>query len=314
MASVKGGSLMDIDKDVCSDKGCNGRVELDTNTYDLVCVLCGLVQDAYTIDPGPEWRDYGDGAVQGERTGMPSTHLLHDKGLTTDIDWRNRDAMGGSLSGSASRLANKLRRQQRRTRMKDSRERNLAVALNEIQRIGSRMDLPKSTRSESAFIYKKAVDKKLVRGRSIEGVAAACIYMTCRIHRIPRTLDEIGLHSRTGRKEIGRTYRALAKELKVKVPPSSASDYIPRLCTSLELSTKTQMQALRIHDAAVKSGQMNGCGPTGVAAAAVYLSSKMSNDRTDERTQRQISEAAGVTEVTIRNRFKELCKIMDYKG
>ena len=123
--------------------------------------------------------------------------------------------------GSASRLANKLRRQQRRTRMKDSRERNLAVALNEIQRIGSRMDLPKTTRSESAFIYKKAVDKKLVRGRSIEGVAAACIYMTCRIHRIPRTLDEIGLHSRTGRKEIGRTYRALQR-IKVKVPPSSA--------------------------------------------------------------------------------------------
>ena len=74
------------------------------------------------------------------------------------------------------------------------------------------------------------------------------------------------------------------------------------------------MQALRIQDVAAKSGQMNGCGPTGVAAAAVYLSSKMSQDRSDERTQRQISEAAGVTEVTIRNRFKELCKIMEYKG
>jgi|TARA_R110000824_G_scaffold195330_5_gene378046 transcription initiation factor TFIIB len=300
-------------KDTCND--CNStELNLDTNTHDIVCSACGLVQDAYTIDPGPDWSDYGDGATDGERTGMPSTHLLHDKGLTTAIDWRNRDAMGGSLSGTASRLANKLRRQQRRTRMKDSRERNLAVALNEIQRIGSRMDLPKSTRSESAFIYKKAVDKKLVRGRSIEGVAAACIYMTCRIHHIPRTLDEIGLHSRTGRKEIGRTYRALAKELKVRVPPSSASDYIPRLCSSLSLSGKTQLQALRIHEEAVKSGQMNGCGPTGIAAAAVYLSSKMSDNRKDERTQRQISEAAGVTEVTIRNRFKELCLIMEWKA
>ena len=134
-------------KDTCND--CNGtELEVDTNTHDIVCSACGLVQDAYTIDPGPDWSDYGDGATDGERTGMPSTHLLHDKGLTTAIDWRNRDAMGGSLSGTASRLANKLRRQQRRTRMKDSRERNLAVALNEIQRIGSRMDLPKSTRSE----------------------------------------------------------------------------------------------------------------------------------------------------------------------
>jgi transcription initiation factor TFIIB len=300
-------------KDTCND--CSStELEVDTNTHDIVCSECGLVQNAYTIDPGPDWSDYGDGATDGERTGMPSTHLLHDKGLTTAIDWRNRDALGSSLSGMASRLANKLRRQQSRTRMKDSRERNLAVALNEIQRIGSRMDLPKSTRSESAFIYKKAVDMKLVRGRSIEGVAAACIYMTCRIHHIPRTLDEIGLHSRTGRKEIGRTYRALAKELKVRVPPSSASDYIPRLCSSLSLSGKTQLQALRIHEEAVKSGQMNGCGPTGIAAAAVYLSSKMSDNRKDERTQRQISEAAGVTEVTIRNRFKELCQIMEWKA
>ena len=302
-----------IDTQRCNECA-STQIEIDTNTHDRVCTDCGLVQEDYTIDPGPEWRDYGDGATQGERTGMPTTHLLHDKGLTTDIDWRNRDGMGVGLSSTGSKLAHKLRRQQRRTRMKDSRERNLAVALNEIQRIGSRMELPKSTRSESAFIYKKAVDKKLVRGRSIEGVAAACIYMTCRMHRIPRTLDEIGLHSRTGRKEIGRTYRALARELAVKVPPSSASDYIPRLCTTLSLSTQTQSRALRIHEAAVKSGRMNGCGPTGIAAAAVYLSSKMSEDRQDDRTQRQISEAAGVTEVTIRNRFKELCQIMDYKA
>ena len=301
-------------KEKCTDCG-NDTWETDTKTYDVVCQTCGLVRDSYSIDPGPDWRDYADGSgAENERTGMPSTHLLHDKGLTTDIDWRNRDGLGASLSGAGTKLAYKLRRKQRRTRMKDSRERNLAVALNEIQRIGSRMSLPKATRSESAFIYKKAVDKKLVRGRSIEGVAAACIYMTCRIHRIPRTLDEIGIFSRTGRKEIGRTYRALARELQIRVPPSSAADYIPRLCSTLRLSNTAQLQALQIHQKASESGLMNGCGPTGVAAAAVYLSSKMSKNRGDERTQRQISDAAGVTEVTIRNRFKELCTIVEYNG
>ena len=234
---------------------------------------------------------------------MPSTNLLHDKGLTTDMGWKNSDYAGAGLGANNSKLFRRLRRQHQRTRVSSSTERNLAVALGELQRLAAQMSLPKDVREESAFIYRKAVEKKLVRGRSIEGVVAASLYAACRMRKIPRTLDEVGKFSRTGRKEIGRTFRAIAKELKISVQPSSPADYIPRFCSILDLPQEVQAKALYLLDEAEKADLTAGRGPTGIAAAAVYLASKMKGY---EKTQREISDAAGVTEVTIRNRYKEM--------
>ena len=249
------------------------------------CSDCGLVASRIIIDDGPDWRNYdSDGGNSGERAGMPSTELLHDKGLTTEIDWRNRDFAGAGISSSTAKMFRRLRRQHQRTRISNSKERNLSVALAELQRLGSQMDLPKQVREQAAYIYRKAVEKGLVRGRSIEGVVAASIYAACRMGQIPRTLDEVGAYSRTGRKEIGRTFRAVAQELKLRVQPS------------LEILADAERIELTA-----------GRGPTGIAAASVYLASLMTKN---SRTQREVSEAAGITEVTIRNRYKELCKAL----
>ena len=170
------------------------------------------------------------------------------------------------------------------------------------------MSLPKDVREESAFIYRKAVEKKLVRGRSIEGVVAASLYAACRMRKIPRTLDEVGQFSRTGRKEIGRTFRAIAKELKISVKPSSPADYIPRFCSILKLPQEVKAQSLFLLNEAERVDLTAGRGPTGIAAASVYLASKMKGY---EKTQREISDAAGVTEVTIRNRYKEMVNALN---
>ena len=238
---------------------------------------------------------------------MPSTELLHDKGLTTEIDWRNKDFAGAGISSSTAKMFRRLRRQHQRTRISNSKERNLSVALAELQRLGSQMDLPKQVREQAAYIYRKAVEKGLVRGRSIEGVVAASIYAACRMGQIPRTLDEVGAYSRTGRKEIGRTFRAVAQELKLRVQPSNPKDYIPRFCSILNLPQISQRQALEILADAERIELTAGRGPTGIAAASVYLASLMTKN---SRTQREVSEAAGITEVTIRNRYKELCKAL----
>jgi len=272
------------------------------------CSDCGLVASRIIIDDGPDWRNYdSDGGNSGERAGMPSTELLHDKGLTTEIDWRNKDFAGAGISSSTAKMFRRLRRQHQRTRISNSKERNLSVALAELQRLGSQMDLPKQVREQAAYIYRKAVEKGLVRGRSIEGVVAASIYAACRMGQIPRTLDEVGAYSRTGRKEIGRTFRAVAQELKLRVQPSNPKDYIPRFCSILNLPQITQRQALEILADAERIELTAGRGPTGIAAASVYLASLMTKN---SRTQREVSEAAGITEVTIRNRYKELCKAL----
>ena len=305
---MRGRMTLTNQKEVCKNCGTN-NFETDSSGF-TNCVDCGVVQENTIIDEGPEWRNFSKDGVDNsnERVGMPSTNLLHDKGLTTDIGWQNRDFAGVGLSSDMSKLFRRLRRQHQRTRVNSSTERNLAVALGELQRLSAQMTLPISVREEAAYIYRKAVEQKLVRGRSIEGVVASSIYAACRIHGIPRTLDEVGKHSRTGRKEIGRTFRAIAKELMLKVPPANPDNYVPRFCAKLKLPINVVHKANYILKRASEIELTAGRGPTGIAAASVYLASILEKE---QRTQKQVSEAAGVTEVTIRNRYKEICEALD---
>ncbi len=139
--------------------------------------------------------------------------------------------------------------------------------------------------------------------RSIEGVAAASLYAACRQCGVPRTLDEIGQASRTGRKEIGRTYRFMVRELKMKIMPTGPEDYISRFCSGLGLDAEVEAKAYELIKAAQEKELTSGRGPTGIAASIIYIASVLCGKR---RTQREVAEVAGVTEVTIRNRYKEL--------
>ena len=170
------------------------------------------------------------------------------------------------------------------------------------------LGLPRTVRETAAVVYRKAVDKNLIRGRSIEGVAAAALYAACRQCSVPRTLDEIEEVSRVSRKEIGRTYRFISRELALKLMPTSPIDYVPRFCSGLNLKGEVQSKSVEILRQASEKELTSGRGPTGVAAAAIYIASILCGER---RTQREVADVAGVTEVTIRNRYKELAEELD---
>jgi transcription initiation factor TFIIB len=174
--------------------------------------------------------------------------------------------------------------------------------------MASALGLSRNVRETAAVVYRKAVDKNLIRGRSIEGVAAAALYAACRQCSVPRTLDEIAEVSRVSRKEIGRTYRFISRELDLKLTPTSPIDYVPRFCSGLKLKGEVQSKAVEILRQAAEKELTSGRGPTGVAAAAIYIASVICGDR---RTQREVADIAGVTEVTIRNRYKELAEELD---
>ena len=282
----------------------NAHLVRDYERGELVCEKCGLVLDAQFIDQGPEWRAFD--AEQGEkraRTGAPMTYMLHDKGLSTEIGWMNKDSYGKSIPTRNRAQLYRMRKWQRRIRISNATERNLAFALSELNRIASGMSLPRNVRETAALIYRKAVNKNLIRGRRIEGVVAASIYGACRQCSVPRTLDEIASTSRVGRKEIGRTYRIMTRELLLKLMPTSPEDYISRFCSELKLSGEVQTKTMEILKQAKDKELTSGRSPTCVAAAAIYIASILSNER---RTQREVADKAGVTEVTIRNRYKEL--------
>jgi transcription initiation factor TFIIB len=277
----------------------------DYDRAELVCSGCGLVVHDRIMDIGPEWRAFDqEQRDKRGRTGAPMTLTIHDKGLSTMIDWRDRDAHGKDLTPKRRAQIYRLRKWQRRIRVSDATERNLAFALSEIDRMSSHLALPRNIREAASLVYRKAVEERLIRGRSIEGVAAAALYAACRESKIPRTLDEIAEVSRVSKKEIGRSYRFIARELMIHLRPTSPIDYVPRFGSDLGLSGEAQSKAIELLKEAQKKGLTSGRGPTGVAAAAVYIASVLTGER---RTQRDVADVARVTEVTVRNRYKELC-------
>lgn len=289
----------------CPSCGSN-RLVRDYDRGELACAGCGLVIHEKIMDMGPEWRAFDQEQRERRgRTGAPMTLTIHDKGLSTMIDWRDRDTHGKDLTPKRRAQIYRLRKWQRRIRVSDALERNLAFALSEIDRMASQLSLQKNVREAAALIYRNAVEEKLIRGRSIEAVAAAALYAACRECKIPRTLDEITEASRATKKEIGRSYRFIARELLIHLRPTSPVDYIPRFASDLNLSGEVQAKAVELLKEAMKNGLTSGRGPTGVAAAAIYIASVLCGER---RTQRDVADVARVTEVTVRNRYKELCE------
>lgn len=281
----------------------------DYERGELICEDCGFVIEDNFIDQGPEWRAFD--MEQGEkraRTGAPMTMTLHDKGLSTEIGWKNKDSYGKNIPTRNRSQLYRLRKWQRRIRVSNATERNLAFALTELDRMASALGLPRNVRETAAVIYRKAVEKNLIRGRSIQGVVAASLYGACRQVGVPRTLDEIANVANVGRKEIGRTYRFMTRQLQLRLMPTKPDDYIARFCSELGLSGEVQAKAYELLQMAAEKELTSGRGPTGVAAAAIYIASILTNNR---RTQREVAEVAGVTEVTIRNRYKELTERLD---
>jgi transcription initiation factor TFIIB len=275
---------------------------------ELVCADCGLILEEDAIDHGPEWRAFNHAERQSKsRVGAPTTQTMHDKGLTTQIGWQNKDAYGRSLSSEKRSRMNRLRKWQERVRTKDAGERNLQFALSETDRMASALGVPRSVREVASVIYRRALSANLIRGRSIEGVATSALYVACRKEGIPRSLEEVAQVARVEQKEIGRTYSYIARELDLGMRPVDPQKYVPRFCSELDLSEEVQSKATEVIEISTEQGLLSGKSPTGYAAAAIYAASLLCNEK---KTQREVADVAQVTTVTIRNRYQEQIEAM----
>jgi len=270
----------------------------DEQRGEIVCNECGLIVEEKMVDTGQDAGGQFDKSDKKGRGGAPISMQKFDKGLTTNV---------GEISDiyklESGQTRKFLRLKKWQERVSTSIERNLRLAMAELRRVASFLNLPGVVRDEASRVYNFVLQRGLVRGRSMESVIAACIYAACRSYNIPRTLDEIAAASDVERKEIGRTYRFIVRKLKIKVTPSSPKDYISRFSSILHLSPKTQNEALKILKRADISELTSGRGPAGIAAAGLYVAALMNDEK---KTQREVADVAGITEVTIRNRYKEL--------
>ena len=292
----------------CSRCGKNEMVT-DTTTGEKFCSKCGFVVSEKTQESGPEWRAFTqDESGNRARTGAPTSLTMHDMGLATIINPINKDASGKPLTASMKSTIERLRTWDSRSQANSSADRNLRLALNEMDKLKDKLALTNAVIEKAAYIYRKAMERKLVRGRSIHGLVAACLYAACRNTETPRTLDDIAKGINIRRKDVARCYRLIFRELELKMPVVDPVKGVSRIASIADLSEKSKRKAIVILNQAKKIGMVAGKDPMGIAAAALYLACISTGET---KSQKEISIASGVTEVTIRNRCAGLRKMLN---
>lgn len=283
---------------------CDGRLVADEEHGETVCTECGLVVEGNITDLGPDWRAFNPSERdEKSRVGAPMTNMMHDKGLSSQISWQNQDAYGNALSARKRQQMQRLRTWDERFRTRDSKERNLKQALGEIERMASALGLPENVRETASVIYRRALSEDLLRGRSIEGVTTAALYAAARQTSIPRGLDEVTAVSRIDKMEFTRTYRYITRQLTLKIEPADPVSYVARFASDLSISEEAERQARDLLEIAKRKAVTSGKSPVGLAAAAVYAATRLTNENI---TQDEVSEVANISKVTIRSRYPEL--------
>jgi transcription initiation factor TFIIB len=278
----------------------------DYDTGETICGDCGLVLYQQMLDKGPEWRAFTlQEKTSRSRVGAPTSYSIHDKGLSTTISQIDRDAFGRKLPIATRLQMWRLRKWQIRSRVHSSTDRNLAQAMSELDRLSGSVHVPVQIKEKAAFIYRKALEKQLVRGRSINSIVAATLYVACRGNGMARSLREISEASLADKKDVARCYRLLLKELDFKMPIADPLTYVSKIAEKNLISGKTQGAAIAILREARLKRVVAGKDPMGLAAAALYIACLQNKEK---KTQKDIADASGVTEVTVRNRYKALKK------
>ena len=294
--------------DTCSRCGKNS-ILTDNTTGERFCEKCGFVISESLQDSGPEWRSFNkDSGVNSARTGAPTSLTIHDRGLATTISPVNKDASGTPLSSIMKGTIERLRTWDSRSKVNSPVDRNLRQALTELATLKDKLSLSNHIAENAAYIYRKALEKRLVRGRSISALLASSLYAACRNTETPRTLQDISKAANLKRKDIARCYRLLHRELELKMPVVDPVSCISRIASKINLTEKTRRVAVIILKNAQERKESAGKDPMGITAAALYLACIKTGESI---TQKNISDASGVTEVTVRNRCKSLRENVD---
>jgi transcription initiation factor TFIIB len=237
------------------------------------------------------------------RTGFPSSLAIADNGLATVIAKSDRDASGHLLDAEMRAIMQRLRTWDSRTHAHSPADRNLIKAFSELDMIRDRLALSEAVVEKAAYIYRKIQDRGLIRGRTISGIMAATIYAACREIGTPYSLRDIAAAGNLKRKDIARNVRKIIFELDLKIPNVDAIKCISRVANKANLTENTKREAISIMNEVSKRQIAAGKDPMGLAASVLYVSCLKTGEA---RNQTEIASASGVTDVTLRNRYKEL--------
>jgi len=281
---------------------------VDSEMGEYVCGRCGLVIEENIPSQEAEWRAFTPQERDARaRVGAPTKYSHYDKGLSTIIRVE-KDAFGRPLSPKVKQQMWRLKRWHTRSKVHASQSRNLMLAMSELQRLSEILHMPSSVHDMAAIIYRKTLNEGLVRGRSIGGMVAGALYAAIRFTKLPRTLKEIAEASQRTQKEIARSYGVIVRNLEMRMPIADPTDYITKVAEKAKVSSEVEGLAIKLLREAKKKYATTGKDPSGLAAAILYLSARMLKEKV---TQARLAKAANVTEVTVRNRKRDLMKSLN---
>ncbi len=287
----------------CPTVGCKGApIITDTSSGEIICGSCGFVLLERSVDPNPEHIADASEFVTKARTGPEQSLAMYDMGMMTVIS--DKDAMGHSLSSYMKNTFGRLKVLNNRSRTTSS-NRTLRSALLLLYSLKTRLGLPDSAVENSAYLYRKAMQKRITIGRSAKGIMCASIYLACRQTDIPRSLVDISRAANVNKKEISQACRNLIEKLEMSLDPSNPAEFVTKIAHEANISEKTQRDALKIILQLSEKGTTAGKNPMALAAATLYLSCVLNGEK---KTQFEIAKASGITSVTIRNRYTALKK------
>jgi transcription initiation factor TFIIB len=293
----------------CPECGSTNLV-LDSDMGEYVCGRCGLVIEENIPSHEAEWRAFTPQERDTRaRAGTPTDYTHYDKGLSTVIRVE-KDAFGRPLSPKVKQQMWRLKRWQTRSKVHASQSRNLMLAMNELQRLSDILNIPSSVHDMAAIVYRKTLNEGLVRGRSISGMVAGALYAAIRFSKLPRTLKEIAKASRRSQKEIARSYSVIVRNLDMRMPIDDPTYYVTKVAEKAKVSSDVEGLAIKLLKEAKRNYATTGKDPSGLAAAILYLSARMLKEKV---TQARLAKAANVTEVTVRNRKRDLMKSLNLK-
>lgn len=283
---------------------CGNRLIGDSEKGERVCPSCGFVTTG-SVDEGPEWKAIDlEEKSKRVRVGSPTTLTLHDLGLSTDISTEMRDSHGKHLDPAMRATVEKMKKWQSRIRTINSQERSLSIVLSKISEVCSNLSLPRNVAETAALIYRTSVKLKVAKSKSIMGMTAATVYLACRKCGVSRTLKEVARAAGLEKGNVAKYFRLILKDVeKNYIPPPSVEKHISKLVNLAKIDPRVEHLALNVSRQTNDSKISSGKAPAGLAAAYVYMSSVMLGEHLP---QREVAEFAEVTEVTVRNRCREL--------
>lgn len=283
---------------------CNGRIIFDNESYEKICSSCGTVINYEHVKESESMNHTSQESIP--EAVAESSQLGYEINLHSMIDNKNVDFNGKQINNHFE--VERLRRLNRFTISNITKTRNLTKAVKEIQRIVEILGLSNLVTERAGYIYHKAFNGHLIRGRSITGIAAATVCIACKEIGLPHSMDQImQVIPNANKRNIAYYYRFLIRQMKINMGLQKPESCLSRIAEKAGLSGKTERKALEILASAEGNAVLSGKKPSSLAAAALYLAAMKTGEQI---SQLRIAIAAELTTITIRKRASELDSVI----